>query len=105
MTQIATTVSQSRRLLAAGVESASADMVYVATVPFWEDFDRFREETLLIGPDGPAFHWSFPAWSLSKLWDILSGTVLGGWFSLGSHTSEDVIEDLVTFFEERNANH
>lgn len=48
---------------------------------------------------------SLPAWSLSRLCDLLSGTVLGGWFSIGSDKSEEIIERLVQIIEKRHANH
>ena len=101
MSQIATTIEQSKRLLAAGIDPKSADM-YWGNV----DFGGCFQITLL--PANPHLDINStisPAWSLSRLWDILSGTILGGWFSLGSDTSEDVIEKLVVMIEERHANH
>ena len=107
MTQIATTIEQSRRLLEAGIAYTSCDMEWI-NVDVWDS-----EEKKMVGKwflnSNPCLtirHPKYvPAWSLSRLWDILSGTILGGWFSLGSDTSEDVIEKLVVMIEERHANH
>lgn len=98
--QIATTVEQSKRLLAAGLAPESADMS-------WSKWHNSKWELWAHGPSVGEFEelQVIPAWSLSKLWDILSGTILGGWFSLGSYTSEDVIEKLVVMIEECHANH
>lgn len=99
MSQIATTIKQSKRLLDAGLDPMSADMR-------WETFSGCvphlcyqHDATPLIAPKVT------PAWSLSKLWDMLGLDILGGWFSIGSHRSEDVIEELVSMLENRHANH
>lgn len=47
---------------------------------------------------------SIPAWSLSRLWDAFGLDILGGWFSVGSSKSEDIIEELVRMMEQRHAN-
>lgn len=81
--QIATTIEQSKRLLAAGLDPESADMMR---------------------RDKSRCYW--PAWSLSKLWDLFGlDIIVGGWFSVASSTSEDVIEELVRLIENRHANH
>lgn len=99
MTQIATTIEQSKRLLATGLDPGSADMSWHKyKTSKWDLWVGWSDREL------PDFQ-SVRAWSLARLWDILSGTTLGGWFSLGSDTSEDVIEKLVVMIEERYANH
>lgn len=100
MSQIATTIEQSKCLLAAGIDPESADM-------YWGhvDFGGCFQITLL--PANPHLDINStisPAWSLSRLWDLLSGTILGGWFSVGSSKSEDIIEELVRMMEQRHAN-
>lgn len=111
MSQIATTIEQSKRLLAAGLDPRSCDMRWTNEVEEDEGcgfiiMTEAEEYHLELGqpffdvPSDP----SIPAWSLSRLWDLLSGTILGGWFSVGSSTSEDVIEELVRMMEQRHAN-
>lgn len=102
MRQIATTIEQSKRLLDAGLDPGSADMSWVTIDTPWREESK-TENVLTV--DNPVPHRSTPAWSMSRLWDLLSGTILGGWFSLGSDTGEDVIEKLVVMIEERYANH
>lgn len=109
MSQIATTIEQSKRLLAAGLDPKSADMMWVVPETFDSGFDGEDENT----PDPPASlklqrygrYCDTPAWSLSKLWDMLGLDILGGWFSVGSSRSEDVIEELVRLHENRYADH
>lgn len=122
MSQIATTIEQSKRLLAAGIDPESADMYYKNNLP-WTDKEPKYSAILSDGSPVEALEWynkgytaagkeplsllhfCFPAWSLSRLWDTLSGTILGGWFSVGSSRSEDVIEELVKMLENRHADH
>lgn len=99
--QIATTIEQSKRLLAAGIDPKSADM-------YWGHVDFGGSMQIVELPANPHLDINSTishAWSLSRLWDLLSGTVLGGWFSLGSDTSADVIEKLVVMIEDQHANH
>lgn len=97
MSQIATTIEQSKRLLAAGLDPKSADMQWNA-VPYRNGKSAIELFVGDVTPNG------VPAWSLSKLWDMLGLDILGGWFSVGSSTSEDVIEELVRLHENRYAN-
>lgn len=112
VSQIATTISQSKRLLAAGLDPESADMCYIeeiitngiGCIPYkrtWSKYPCVDTHEEYEGPE-PV---SLPAWSLSRLWDAFGLDVLGGWFSVGSSTSEDVIEELVRMLENRYANH
>lgn len=99
MSQIATTIEQSKRLLSAGLCPNSADMSWhkygTSKWDLWVGYyDRHISGLQTI-----------PAWSLAGLWDAFGLDILGGWFSVGSSTSEDVIEDLVRMIEERHANH
>ncbi len=110
--QIATTIEQSKRLLAAGLDPESADMCYanvelnlnylpdirLSIIPYAKCVETYKTVGLIA-------EGVIPAWSLSRLWDAFGLDVLGGWFSVGSSTSEDVIEDLVRMIEERHANH
>ena len=96
----------------AGLDPESADMCYIeeiitngiGCVPYKRTWSKYPCVDTHEESEGPE-PVSLPAWSLSRLWDLLSGTILGGWFSLGSDTSEDVIEKLVVMIEERHANH
>lgn len=98
MSQIATTIEQSKRLLDAGLDPESADMSWVEVDTPWRKDTKTIDE-LCVG--NPIPHRSTPAWSLSRLWDAFGLDVLGGWFSVGSSTSEDVIEELVRMVERR----
>lgn len=98
MSQIATSIEQSKRLLDAGLDPESADMSWVTIDTPWREESK-TENVLTI--DNPVPHRSTPAWSLSRLWDAFGLDVLGGWFSVGSSTSEDVIEELVRMVERR----
>lgn len=111
MSQIATTLEQSKRLLTAGLDPKSCDMRWTNEVEKDEGWgfmitEEKEEYHLELGqpfsdfPSDP----SIPAWSLSRLWDAFGLDVLGGWFSVGSSTSEDVIEELVRMMEQRHAN-
>lgn len=98
MSQIATTIEQSKRLLGAGLDPESADMSWVTIDTPWRKESK-TDDVLTFGNSVP--HRSIPAWSLSRLWDAFGLDVLGGWFSVGSSTSEDVIEELVRMVERR----
>ena len=122
MSQIATTIEQSKRLLASGIDPESADMYYKNNLP-WTDKEPRYSAVLSDGSPAealewynkgytaggkeplPLLHFCFPAWSLSRLWDICNDSGTIGWFSLASDASEDVIEDLVRMLESRHANH
>lgn len=79
---IATTIDQSKRLLAAGVEPKSADMRWEASPFGWH---------LVLG-----YHPSMtnPAWSLSALWDLFHSVDKTHDFETDM-TSEELIETLV----------
>ena len=122
MSQIATTIEQSKRLLDAGLDPVSADMYYKNNLP-WTDKEPKYSAILSDGSPVEALEWynkgytaagkeplsllhfCFPAWSLSRLWDAFGLDVLSGWFSVGSSRSEDVIEELVRMLENRHAEH
>ena len=83
MTQIATTIEQSKRLLAAGLDPASADMCYIeeiitngiGCIPYkrtWSEYPCVDTHEEYEGPE-PV---SLPAWSLSRLWDIMKGPLI-----------------------------
>ena len=108
MSQIATTIEQSKRLLDAGLEPESADMCYanvefnpnyrpdirLSVIPYAQCVETYKTVGLIAEE-------IVPAWSLSRLWDAFGLDVFGGWFSVGSSTSEDVIEELVRMVERR----
>lgn len=122
MSQIATTIEQAKRLLAAGIDPGSADMYYKNNLP-WTGKEPKYSAILSDGSPVEALEWynkgytaagkeplsllhfCFPAWSLSRLWDAFGLDVLSGWFSVGSSRSEDVIEELVRMLENRHAEH
>lgn len=83
MTQIATTIEQSKRLLKAGLSKEGADMQWTylrSEDTYW--LQVAREDSQLFA--------DFPAWSLSRLVDIAGGVV-----SCDGDTSIDQIEALV----------
>ena len=112
MSQIATTIEQSKRLLDAGLDPESADMCYanvelnphyfpdlrLTVIPYDQCVEAYKTAGLIA-------EGMVPAWSLSRLWDSFGLDVLGGWFSVGSSRSEDVIEELVRMLENCHANH
>lgn len=103
-TQIATTIEQSKRLIKAGLDPKSADMCWRA-LAFEKGGDGNwypqKGTPINLHAEKP-MGLDVPAWSLSKLWDMLTGTILGGWFTLGgSQTSEYVIEELVRMLEQK----
>lgn len=75
MSQIATSIEQSKRLMEARVPKESADMSWVVPETFDSGFDGEDENT----PDHPASlklqrYWRYcdtPAWSISALWQII----------------------------------
>lgn len=75
---IATTIEQSKRLLAAGIDPISCDMRWTNEVEEdkgWGFIQTIQEEEYHLELGQPFFDSpddsSIPAWSLSKLWDIL----------------------------------
>ena len=110
--QIATSIEQAKRLLAAGIDPGSADMCYanvefnpnylpdirLSVIPYAKCVETYKAVGLIA-------EGIVPAWSLSRLWDAFGLDILGGWFSVGSSRSEDVIEELVRMLENRHAEH
>lgn len=73
MTQIATTIEQSKRLLDAGLDPKSADM-------YWGHVDFGGSMQIVVLPANPHLDINStisPAWSLSKLWDICNECGIG----------------------------
>lgn len=93
MSQIATTIEQSKRLLEAGIDPGSADMYYKNNLP-WTDKEPRYSAVLSAGSPTealewynkgytasgkeplPLLHFCFPAWSLSRLIDLIAETGL-----------------------------
>lgn len=113
MSQIATTIEQSKRLLAAGIDPESADMYYKNNLP-WTDKEPRYSAVLSAGSPAkdlewynkgytaggkeplPLLHFCFPAWSLSRLWELNSKSYYR--LSCPSIKSpEEIIEALVSF--------
>lgn len=97
---IATSVEQSKRLLAIGIKPESADMSYVGYQ--WNNDVASDLEMETIEPVGGLtvgnMPQDFPAWSLSALWDMIPIQ-----FRAAIHldlNSEQVIEELVSYIEE-----
>lgn len=95
MPQIATTIESSKRLIEAGLDPNSADMNWSA-LAFEKDAygiwypQKGTQIKLLVGkPEG----LNIPAWSLSRLIDIIGSNVPID----GLGTSEAVIEQYVTY--------
>lgn len=71
VSQIATSISQSKRLLAAGLDPESADMSWVEVDTPWRKDTKTIDE---LCPGNPIPHRSTPAWSLSRLIDLIAET-------------------------------
>lgn len=83
ISQIATTIEQSKRLLAAGIDPASADMCYanvefnpnyrpdirLSVIPYAKCVETYKTVGLIA-------EGIVPAWSLSRLWDIMRGFLI-----------------------------
>lgn len=98
MSQIATTVEQSKRLLAAGLDPESADMMWrnvTLTYDFGHAMEVATAEPILYAFNAKSED-SIPAWSLSKLWDICNDSGIGP-FNFGGDDidSSSLIEKLV----------
>lgn len=88
--QIATTIEQSKRLLAAGIDPESADMR-------WEQFPGLVPR-LCYQPDVMPLIVPkvTPAWSLSRLWDICDDSGIGPFnFGGDSIESSEIVAKLV----------
>lgn len=97
MSQIATTIEQSKRLLDAGLDSGSADMMWrnvALTYDFGHAMEVATAEPILYAFNAKSED-SIPAWSLSRLIDIL------GDFNYGpmNNGSEMVMECIVMAIE------
>ena len=94
---IATSIEQSKRLLAAGIDPRSCDMRWTNEVEKDEGwgFMITEEEEYHLELGQPFFDFpsdpSIPAWSLSKVWDII-----------GEHpsNSSELISSLVAFISD-----
>ena len=102
MSQIATTIEQSKRLLAAGIDPASADMMWVIPESFDSDWDdkETQEPSLKLQRYGR--YCDTPAWSLSRLCDLAKDKktiVLMCSLNPQFDSVDDYIEDLVRLLE------
>ena len=89
MSQIATTIEQRKRLMDAGLDPESADMYYKNNLP-WMDREPIYSPILSVGSPVKALEWynkgytvggkeplsllhfCFPAWSLSKMIELIA---------------------------------
>ncbi len=88
-TQIATTIEQSKRLLDAGLNPGSADMHYWSSAFEYKDGFWSPQEsgsTIRLVAERPSKEMDIPAWSLSRLIDILQGC------DFTQITSKEIIE-------------
>lgn len=90
MSQIATTIEQSKRLLAAGLDPGSADMSWHKyKTSKWDLWVGWSDREL---PDLQVV----PAWSLSRLWDICDDSGIGPFnFGGDSIESSEIVAKLV----------
>lgn len=103
MSQIATTIEQSKRLLDAGLDPESADMSWVEVDTPWRKDTKTIDELCV---DNPIPHRSTPAWSLSRLIDLIAETGIP--MNYGPmKDSADVLECAVRLleYELEDANH
>ena len=78
MSQIATTIEQSKRLLEAGIDPGSADMMWrnvALTYDFGHAMEVATAEPILYAFNTKSKD-SIPAWSLSRLIDLIAETGL-----------------------------
>lgn len=94
---IATSIEQSKRLLDAGINPKTADMSLIYTHSSNGDmkwmlssgkYNRYGA----LEPEGRVV----PAWSIGALWDIFNATGLIFMYEISEHTSEELIESMVT---------
>lgn len=104
MSQIATTIEQSKRLLAAGIDPESCDMWWTIRRPLKYDgwklvyngepyvyLSTYKEEPVAL-----AEFEIVPAWSLSRLWDICNDSEIGPFnFGGDSIESSEIVAKLV----------
>ena len=105
MSQIGTTIKQSKRLMAAGLAPKSADMKWTNVEPDADGggyyFNKESNEYHLEGVGQPYFDLnddSIPAWSLSALWGLLNESNITLEYAT-NRSSDALIESLVTAIE------
>lgn len=104
MSQIGTTIEQSKRLMTAGLAPKSADMKWTNVEPDADGGGYYlnkesNEYHLEVGQ--PYFDLnddSIPAWSLSALWDLLNESKITLEYAT-NRSSEALIESIVTAVE------
>ena len=101
MTQIATTLEQSKRLIAAGFNPRSCDMRWTNEVEKdegWGFIITEEEEEYHLELGQPFFDFpsdpSIPAWSLARLWDMYS-LRCGREFMITSVPAKELFEVLI----------
>jgi len=104
MSQIATTIEQSKRLLEAGLDPGSADMWWTIIQPLKHDWWKLvldgQQYSILSLYKGEhialASFEDIPAWSLSRLWDICNDCGIGPFnFGGGDIESSGLVAKLV----------
>ncbi len=74
--QIATTIEQSKRLLAAGLDRRSADMMWVVPESngLWDEDENTPDPPASLKCQNYGRYCDTPAWSLSRLIDLIAET-------------------------------
>lgn len=90
---IATTIEQSKRLLAAGISPETADMIWAQHSDFSKPFLTVKPHTTIRRMIGGH---SLPAWSLSALWDLCKEKGFQLEFCTKEDSSERMIEHMVS---------
>lgn len=71
MTQIATTIEQSKKLIELGIDINTADMYYYKENIFNNALATFNGALLIKGNSKPEVEYTIPAWSLSALLSLI----------------------------------
>lgn len=66
-----TDLEQSKELIVAGLDPATADMMYIGSEPFMKEFDSTRKCHLRADTTKEKGRWFRPCWSLGKLIDLM----------------------------------
>ena len=88
MSQIATTIIQSKQILEAGLAPDTADMCYM-----FDHFNKAGEPTLVAY--NAISDLTIPAWSFSRIWDIIQGAELCHTMGDSISVMQDMVERLI----------
>ena len=76
MSQIATTIEQSKKLIELGLSADTADMYYYKENVFNNALATFNGALLVKGNSKPEVEYTIPAWSLSALIELMPSVTL-----------------------------